>query len=336
MKNMKEIRMMNRAAYIIDVCAGVKQGERALIVTDVETMDVTQAFAGCLYERGIETTVVIIPKTQMTGQEPTAAAAAAMCESDVVFQIVNQSVSHSVAAKVARAKGARMIALSNTNADQIVSKAYQVDFEKWAPVCDKFGEYFTQASTIRVVSDAGTDFKADVTGRKGNSMPCIARTPGSATALPNIEANISPVEGTSEGIIVIDGSIPNFGIGLIETPIKLTVEKGSVCKVEGGYQADELRRILASVNDPAAYNIAQIALGLNPQCRRLTGNWQNFDHASFGRIHFGIGTSSALLGGNVQAPLHFDVHLESSVAYFDDKMLIDNGKVLGVELPEEV
>lgn len=326
---MKEILMMKSARTVVDVCAGVRKGERAVIVTDPETMDVTRVFMAALYEREIETTVVVMQGNKFTGQEPPASVAGALAESDVMFLIVKRSIAHSQAVKKALQRGSRMLALSGTDFAQITSGAFAVDFKKWKPVCDLYAKYFDEASTIHITSDSGTDYRASVKGRPGNSMPCIARNPGEKTSLPNIEANISPMEGESEGTIVIDGSIPNFGIGLIRTPIRLTVEKGRITKVEGGQQADQLREILESVNDPAAYNIAQIALGLNPACKNLTGTQQNMDHACFGKIHIGIGTSSALLGGAVQAPLHFDVHLQDTVVRFDDKILIEHGKLLG-------
>ncbi len=326
---MREALMMRSIKTIIDTCAGIQPGERVVVVTDPETMEVAQAFMNALYERGIETTVAIMPGNSLTGQEPPAAVAGALSESDVMILAVRRSIAHSFAVRDAMKKGSRFLSLAGTDYNQLTSKAFQADFEAWEPVCQKYADYFSAAKKIHITSPSGTDYWASVDGRKGNSMPCIARTRGSGTALPNIEANISPVEGTSEGIIVIDGSIPNFEIGLIETPIKLTVATGAVIKIEGGYQADILRDVMASVHAPEAYNIAQIALGLNPECRRYTGNQQNMDHANFGKMHIGIGTSSALLGGKVKAPLHFDVHLEHTKCYFDDKLLVDDCVLLG-------
>lgn len=326
---MRDILMMKTARTIVDTCAGVKKGEKVVIVTDPETMDVAQVLMGVLYEREIETVTCIMKGNRLTGQEPPSAVAAALLESDVMILPVKKSIAHSYAVKNALKKGSRMLALSGTDYEQMTSDGFLADFEKEKPVCDLYAKYFTEAETIRITSKSGTDFRASVKGRNGNSMPCIARNPGEGTALPNIEANISPVEGTSEGIIVIDGSVPNFGIGLIQTPIELIVKDGAIIEIKGGVQADILRNVMKSVNDPAAYNIAQIALGLNPECKHLTGTQQNNDHGAYGKMHIGIGTSSALLGGTVKAPLHFDVHLECSTVEFDNKILVKEGVLLG-------
>ena len=51
---MRDILMMKTARTIVDTCAGVKKGEKVVIVTDPETMDVAQVLMGVLYEREIE------------------------------------------------------------------------------------------------------------------------------------------------------------------------------------------------------------------------------------------------------------------------------------------
>jgi len=49
----------------------------------------------------------------------------------------------------------------------------------------------------------------------------IAREPGSFTALVHIEANVSPVEGTTGGTMVFDGAIPNLDIGVLEEEVRI-------------------------------------------------------------------------------------------------------------------
>jgi leucyl aminopeptidase (aminopeptidase T) len=66
----------------------------------------------------------------------------------------------------------------------------------------------------------------------------------SAAETPNIECSSSPIEGTSEGVIIVDASIPYYGIGLVSEPIRFDVSKGRVTKISGGYQADFLDQLL--------------------------------------------------------------------------------------------
>lgn len=151
---------------------------------------------------------------------------------------------------------------------------------------------------MRVANPAGSALTLGVAGRAGNSHACVLEGPG-FTAVPNIEANIAPVEGTANGTLVVDGSIPYYGVGVIEEPVTLRIEGGFVREISGGRQAAFLRGLLASQNDEWVYNVAQFAMGLNPECRDFTGEMLN-DEGVNGTIHVGVGTSASL-GGEVQA-----------------------------------
>ena len=153
------------------------------------------------------------------------------------------------------------------------------------------------------------------------------------TAVPNIEANISPVEGSAQGLLVVDGSIPYSGIGVIREPIVCRIEEGFVVEIEGGEQAAFLNSLLARQHDRYVYNIAQFAIGLNPECRQFTGEMLN-DEGVNGTIHIGIGTS-ANLGGTVQAKTHFDAIIQSPTVWLDgDRQEIDPDIPMIVDRPE--
>src|SRR3972149_5639908 len=160
------------------------------------------------------------------------------------------------------------------------------------------------AATAPPPPPGGTDCTFDLRGRSGNAHDCILDRPGKFSAFPNIEANISPVDGTAEGLIVFDGSIPNLRLGRLRDPVRCTVKQGNIVKVEGGPEADMIRKVWAEMGDAAGYNIAQLAIGLNPAIPMLTGVWAQ-DHGAFGTVHIGIGTS-ANLGGTTKAACHFD------------------------------
>jgi leucyl aminopeptidase (aminopeptidase T) len=201
------------------------------------------------------------------------------------------------------------------------------DFVKEKPVCDRFGEYFDKGSVVTITTPAGTNFTANIAGRPGNSHSGIVREPGTFTAVPNIEANISPVEGTSQGTLVIDGAVTNFDIGVVQTPIVYKVKNGVIYEISGGKEAARVDSISKGVNDPAVYNIAQIAIGLNPECKEVNGHMAH-DHGAYGRVHIGIGTSSSL-GGNVKAPLHYDVVMEKPTMIIDGKVILKDGVLKG-------
>ena len=176
-----------------------------------------------------------------------------------------------------------------------------------------------------ILTKAGMDLEFSVAGRTGNSHCCIVDSPG-FTAVPNIEANLSPVEGTANGVIVGDGSIPYYDIGVLDSPITFKVKDGFIYDISGGRQAQIISSLMAEQNDKFVYNIAQFAIGLNPLCTDLTGVMLN-DEGVLGTIHIGIGTSSNL-GGTTKATTHYDVIIRNPTVTFDEKPIMENGNLL--------
>ena len=193
------------------------------------------------------------------------------------------------------------------------------DFQARKPVCDGLAQRLSDARHVRVANPAGTDLEFSLEGRGGNSHCCLVDAPG-FTAVPNIEANTSPVEGTAQGTLVVDGSIPYYGVGVIREPLRFIIRDGFVESIEGGEQAAFLRRLLTAQNDRYVYNIAQFAFGLNPQCTEFTGEMLN-DEGVDGTIHIGIGTSASL-GGTVQAKTHFDAIIREPTVWLDGECVI--------------
>lgn len=318
--------MLEGARKIVRVCADVKSDERVLIVTDPERTRVAKALAAAVHEVGPEPVVTTMLPNRLDGEEPNSLVRAAMMDADVIFAPVTRSISHSRAVHDALDAGARVLSLAKFADSQLYLGGINADFVKEKPRCDAIAELFGKADTLHLTSPGGTNLRADIRGRPGNSHPCIARLPGQFTAIVNIEANIAPVEGTAEGVIVVDGSVSNFDIGPVKTPIRLTVERGSIVAIEGGSEARLISRILSELGSPEAYNIAQVAVGLNPECTDFNG-WFLNEHGVYGSAHIGIGTSQNL-GGDLRAPLHFDVMMYAPRLELDGNVIVENHQVL--------
>lgn len=320
--------MMEGARKIVRVCAGIKEGENVLIVTDPERLGVASALAAAARGEGTEPLTVVMKPNQWDGQEPHPLAAKLMHapEVDVIFMPVTRSISHSRAVHEALRLGKRVLSLPKFQEEQLWRGGIHADFDAQKVQCDRMAEAFSNAETAELTTPAGTHLRFDLRGRPGNSHPCIARNPGEFTALINIEANVAPNETATEGRLVVDGSIPNFDIGTIGTPIEMEVREGRIVSIRGGREAHTLRRILESLGDDAVYTIAQLAVGLNPECHGFNG-WFSNDHGVYGSAHIGIGTSENL-GGTSRAPVHFDVMMSSPTLLLDGKPVVQDGQVL--------
>jgi len=323
---MKEILMMKGAKIIIDTCTKPRKGEKILIVTDFEKINIANILVAVLVERGFKPVVNIMFPNELDGEEPPYLIAKTMLKADLIIIPVSKSISHSTAVKNALESGARVLSLSAFTEEQMYIGGINADFRKQKVECDIFANYFNKSDRIKITSPAGMNFTANIKDRPGNSHSCIVNKAGDYSAVPNIEANISPIEGESDGIIIADGSVPNFGIGVVKTPVKFLVKKGVITEITGGREAKFIDKLLRSVNNPSVYNIAQIAIGLNPECKDFNGIMLN-DHGVYGSAHIGIGTSHNL-GGGVKAPIHFDVTIANPTIYFDGKIAIKDGEII--------
>ena len=314
--------------------ARVKASENVLIVADDDTAGVAQALMASALEITPEVVTTFMTPRKVDGDEPPAAVAAALLAADVALIPVSYSISHSTAVRNALQHGTRALSLPAVTPDQLLRGGVEADFEAASPMVRRVAGALTAAQAAHLTTPAGTDCTFDLRGRTGNAHDCILDRPGKFSAFPNIEANIAPVDGTAQGVLVFDGSIPNLRLGgVLRAPVICIVEKGSIVKVEGGDEAKLIQRLWAEMGDAAVYNIAPLAIGLNPAIPALTGVWAQ-DHGAFGTVHIGIGTS-ANLGGVTKAAAHFDGMMNRPTLRLDGQVILENGRLAGRFLDEE-
>ena len=315
--------MIKGAKTLIDVCTKVKPGETVLVVTDMFKTDMAKVIAGVAMDRGAEAVVTVIQPRERNGQEPPKPVAEAMKKADVVFTPVTNSITHTQAVKDAAAGNARIIVMTDFTAEMMMGGGLDADFESLKPVCKQVAQKFAKGKRIKLTSPAGTDLEMDITGRRGNALYCLVE-PGEFSTVPTVEANVSPIEGSANGKIVADASIPYLGIGVLNHPVYVDVKNGLITNIEGGQQAEILKKDLESQGDQSAYNIAELGVGLNPKCR-MCGIMLE-DEGVISTCHIGIGTNITL-GGNTKAPIHYDLIMWEPKVEVDGEIIIDGTNV---------
>jgi leucyl aminopeptidase (aminopeptidase T) len=312
------------AEVLVCTCASVRSGEQVAIVFDPEKRAIADALSDSVNNAGGIPSLIIPPPRTIDNEEPPSTVASALTRADVVFLSVDLAMAHTRAVREAIGHGARIVSMTAFTDRMMTEGGLFTDFRGRKPVCDALAERLTSGSELRVKNPAGTDLSMGLGGVSGNSHACVLDGPG-FTAVPNIEANCAPAQGTANGRFVVDGSIPYYGIGIVEEPVVFTIEDGFVTGIDGGEQARSLSDLLAAQNDHWVYNVAQFAFGLNPDCVDFTGEMLN-DEGVNGTVHVGIGTS-ANLGGAVSAKTHFDAIIREPTVWIDDKVVVEAGKV---------
>jgi 2,5-dihydroxypyridine 5,6-dioxygenase len=317
--------MLQGASRIVNICAAVQAGEKVVIVTDFLRLDIAEMLAAAVMQREAEVVVSVMAPRQVDGAEPPKAVVKSMEAADVLLTPVTRSLGHSDTLRTCIDKGARAISLSAFIPQQLISGGIEADFVELEPRCTAVAQLLTAAKQARLITPAGTDITFDLRERVGVAHPGLARRPGEITSVPNIEASISPAEGSATGVFVADASVPYFEIGLLREPVHYEVKEGRVVEIKGGDQARLIADIMANSGSDATYNIAQLAFGLNPYCR-MSGLMLE-DEGVDGTAHIGIGTSR-LFGGTVKAPLHYDALMWSPTLEVDGEVVLRNGEWL--------
>jgi hypothetical protein len=175
-----------------------------------------------------------------------------------------------------------------------------------------------------MTTEAGTRLEAELGG--WSRLPFLDAGPlprggGGLGNFPAGETAIAPIEGTARGRVVVDLTVSTTRAPLI-TPIELTIEGGSVVGIDGGREADAMRRFLDEVGE-SAYVVAEIALGTND--RALHVGIVLEDEKRLGSAHVGLGSSIAF-GGLNASPVHIDAIFDRVTARVDGVPLVVDGE----------
>jgi 2,5-dihydroxypyridine 5,6-dioxygenase len=314
------IEMMRGAMKAMD-CAGVKPGENVVISTDTNKLRLAEALAAAAHAVNAVPTIVMITPSGAHGAQPPAPVVAACAKADVFFLPTTWSQTHTDARIEAIKNGARGATMCEVTEDCLCVGGILADFEECDRVGRKLGAALSQAKTMRLTTPAGTDISGEVAGRPVQYETGLFREPGTFAALPNSEVNISPAEGTAEGVVVVDVRIMSIGVTRSE-PVTIVVKGGKVTQLEGGVLAEMFKQHLESFQDETAYNAAEFGIGLNPEAREYSTNLEDLGHITHG--HLGIGSNYAI-GGSVLAPCHIDAIFKDVTVEFDGKVVWDKG-----------
>jgi leucyl aminopeptidase (aminopeptidase T) len=317
----ESMKFSKTSRMIVETCAAVKPGENVVIVTDTNKLTIAESLASACEAVGAETVICIMTPRKMHGNAPPPVVAAAMLGAQVILTPTTYSFSHTDAAIASMAKGARRVTLREVTEDTYVNGAIAADYNQVFADSKAVAELLTKASTIRMTTALGTDITLSAAGRTATFLGGIACPPRMSTPMPAGEGALAPVEGSTEGILVVDHAID--GIGLLSEPVTFTIEHGRVVDIKGGKEVTLLREIMGA--DECSTNIAEFAIGTNP-LSRLLGNVME-DKMKQGCVHIAIGDNHSL-GGSVKCRIHLDMVILRPSVWLGGKAIVTNGELI--------
>ena len=315
--------LISACKHALQVNLGLENNETVLIVTDAEKRQIGQAFKEAALEITSQIDFLEIPIPKFIGEEPPDSAAEKMLSADVILMPLAKSLSWTRARREATQTGARIGSMPQIT-ENIILRTFPIDYESIKRRVNKLDDLFDAATKVKVTTKLGTSLEFRVSGRKGRGRNGgIYRSKGAWGNLPCGEAFIAPVEGSANGVYLIDAS--QAGVGKVSEPIKVTVEDGLAVKFEGRNEARTLKEMLEAVDDPNAFNIAEFGIGCNDKAKIIGITLE--DEKVLGTCHIALGRN-LFFGGRVDVGVHVDGVIKSPTIYFDNQKIMEGGKLM--------
>jgi len=310
---------MKAVKILLETCLSLKNKESCLILTD-NTGD-RKEIAKKVYAKASKicgnVRYCCMPEHEVDGQEPDKNIAQEMQTYDVVIILTAKSLSHTNARKQATAIGARIASMPGITIETL-RRAVNVDYAKMQARTIRVANLLDRASGARVVTKLGTDISFSIKGRKAHGRKAgIFDRPGYWGNLPDGEAFLAPVEGTANGVYIVDSS--QAGIGRVKEPIRVEVKNGRAATVSNAKLDSILRAVGAE-----AYCIAEFGIGTNDKAK-ICGLVLE-DEKVLGTCHIALGNNSGF-GGKNDVPVHVDGVMSKPTIYLDSKIIMQDGKL---------
>ncbi|MBI4547313.1 MAG: aminopeptidase [Ignavibacteriae bacterium] len=311
--------LLSAALIAVRDCMGVKKNENVLIITDEPMRNIGYALRQAAKEVGNEVLFVEMLPRKTNGEEPPSEVAALMKVFDVVLCPTSKSLTHTDARRAASARGGRVATLPGVT-EEIMIRCMNADYHKIAERTLILCSLLEKTKVIRVQAPAGTDITMPIEGRKAFASTGLFREKGQWGNLPTGEAYLAPLEGQSNGLVVVDGSMAS--IGVVKEPIRIIVKNGYATEIAGGTAAEKLIELLEP-HGRDARTVAEFGIGTNDKAI-LSGNILE-DEKVMGTIHIAFGDNKSM-GGSVRVASHLDGLIKQPTVWFDDEQIMREGK----------
>jgi leucyl aminopeptidase (aminopeptidase T) len=305
---------------VVQDCLGVGRGEEVLVICNPATRVLGERLQAEAAAAGGDAVLAVIAERPSHAAEPPGSIAAAMAAADVVLAPTVQSLSHTAARRAATEAGVRVATLPGVT-EEMLARVMSADIEGLRRKGTAVAAELDRGTEARISCANGSDLRLGLEGRRAIADAGELTAPGAFGNLPCGEGFIAPLEGSAEGMLVVDGSIAT--IGTLGEPVRLTVSGGHLTEASGEH-GSELMGLL-TVHGEDGTNVAELGIGTNEKAI-LTGEVLE-DEKILGTAHIAFGASAAI-GGTVQVPVHLDCVVTKPTVEVDGRAIVRDGKLL--------
>lgn len=242
----------------------------------------------------------------------------------VVIAMANNSTSHTRFRWLATVAGARFASLPHFDPDMF-STSMAVDWQALAERTARLAAAVNRGVSVRLATPAGTRLTFSIEGRTAEGDDGLLQAPGSFGNLPAGEVYLAPLEGTAEGVMVIEYAPTRK----LAAPLSLRIAGGEVVAVDGD---DPHRAWLEGkfAESGKNRNVAELGIGTNDRATRPDNVLEA--EKILGTVHIALGDNSGF-GGVVSTPFHEDyvLYRPTLVVIARDgaeQVILDDGRLL--------
>jgi hypothetical protein len=318
--------MREGARIVVEDWLRIGRGERLAIVTDelhtieAEEMRIQAEAAGAL------PFVVSVPSSSPQSGKSFDERRIASLDVDAIIGATHYSIMTTRVIRDVVRSGARFLSipLSTHGGISLLERDFMtMDVEEAGKMGSRILSLFVGAREVRVSTEAGTDLRLCIEGRKGSVFHGLCHRPGISTSA-SFEFSISVIEDETCGELVLDGSMGY--IGLVERTVRILFDRGRIVAIEDNRSGRDLASYLVGFQDERMYVAGELGIGLNKKAF-CVGHSYIEDESAYGTFHVGIGRNLAL-GGAHDANGHFDLVSFAPDIEVDGTLIIEGGVLI--------
>jgi len=319
----------------VENCLRVQTGEKAVVITDNQTLEIGSAIKTAIEKIAGETEIFVM---EAFGERPIAFPQVikdAISTADVSvyaaqgakgeLQTFRMPMLKAIEANV-RLRHAHMIGIT----PEIMKDGMCGDYQEIQRVSKLVYENVKDAHRIRVVTERGCNFVAEFSPRLKWLISDGCITPGHWKNLPDGEVFTSPF--TVNGTIVIDGCLGDFFAerynSLEDTPVIIEVAEGRAIKESVQCADEQLRKEFIEYifdTDENSSRLGEFAIGTNTGLTELIYNL--LQDEKFPGVHVAFGSPlPGKTGADWDSKAHVDGVIKNPDIYVDGEMIMKRGE----------
>jgi leucyl aminopeptidase (aminopeptidase T) len=314
---MKPTKLYAAADRAVNQALRIRKGEKYLLVTDTQKLEIAEALAFYAKQGGAEVTTYLMTEMLRPITGPTRQFKELIRGANVTTYLLEGRFPEKPFRGFMVAEGAKhgRICMMPGITKDMMERLVAIDFSEMAAFTKKVIRAMKDAEDVIIENAAGTRIAFSVKGRRFDADIGNISRKGVHGNLPAGECFTCPVEETFSGKIVIGLIDDKLGHGT------MTFKEGRLVDFSGAGIAEVIKTV---GDDPTARIIGEFGIGTNKGAR-ISPNMLEAEKA-FGTVHFAIGDSYGI--GKNKSKYHFDALVDKVTIKAKGRTIAKDGKFL--------